>query len=118
MDRLEDIYWLVMPIEDLSGDIQIPMLIKDNKYGVVRIAKGAFEDCTQITSVTIPDCLKFIGSHAFRNCTKLKSVYFGKADNWFIQFTDRKLSSFDLSQPSKAKELLTDTYVNDSWCRR
>ena len=117
MDRLEDIYWLVMPIEDLSGDIQIPMLIKDNKYGVVRIAKGAFEDCTQITSVTIPDCLKFIGSHAFRNCTKLKSVYFGKADNWFIQFTDRKLSSFDLSQPSKAKELLTDTYVEYSWYR-
>ena len=115
MTLLEDIYWLVMPIEDLSGDIQIPLLIKDNKYGVAFIAEGAFEDCTQITSVTIHDWLRFIGKHAFRNCTKLESVYFGKADNW--ETAGRKLSSVDLSQPSKAKELLTDTYVEYSWYR-
>jgi len=35
---------------------------------------GPFDNCTSLTSVTIPDSVTSIGYGAFRNCTSLKSV--------------------------------------------
>ena len=37
----------------------------------------AFEECTGLTSVTIPDSVKSIGYRAFNGCTKLTSVTIG-----------------------------------------
>lgn len=52
--------------------VVIPAKIK--KIPVVGIADGAFADCVQITSVTIPEGVKTIGADAFRGCSNLKSV--------------------------------------------
>ena len=41
---------------------------------VTSIGNGAFEDCTSLTSVTIPDGVKCIGHSAFYECTSLKSI--------------------------------------------
>ena len=38
------------------------------------IGYGAFENCTDLTSVTIPDSVKSIGKHAFYNCESLISI--------------------------------------------
>lgn len=41
------------------------------------IGESAFRDCTDITSVTIPNSVKSIGSRAFLNCADLATVNFG-----------------------------------------
>ncbi len=41
---------------------------------VTRIASLAFENCTSITSVTIPDNITSIGANAFKNCSGLTSI--------------------------------------------
>lgn len=42
--------------------------------GVTQIGKSAFQDCTELTKVTLPDSLTQIGNVAFNNCTALQSI--------------------------------------------
>ena len=58
-----------------GGDVIIPDTI--NGLPVVGIATSAFEDCTALTSVTIPDNVTTIGNYAFFGCTGLTSVTIG-----------------------------------------
>ena len=44
------------------------VVIKD---GVTTIEEGAFEDCKNLTSITIPASVTKIGDYAFENCTNL-----------------------------------------------
>ncbi len=46
--------------------------------GVVKIKDEIFWENKDIESVVFPDSLKVIGSNAFRNCSNLKKVTFGK----------------------------------------
>lgn len=41
---------------------------------VLRIGDSAFQDCTSLKSVSLPDTIETIGSRAFQNCTSLVSV--------------------------------------------
>ena len=52
--------------------LEIPSEI--NGLPVVKIASGAFDNCTSLTSVTIPDSVTSIGSMAFSGCTSLASI--------------------------------------------
>ena len=51
-------------------------VIPDEIHGkkVTRIGENAFRDRTELTSVTIPDSVKYIFDHAFSNCTSLETV--------------------------------------------
>lgn len=55
-----------------TGDIVIPATI--GNYPVTSIGISAFQGCTGITSVTIPEGVTTIWEKAFRKCTGLKSV--------------------------------------------
>jgi hypothetical protein len=55
-----------------KGNIKIPSKI--DEYSVTEIDSYAFEDCTKITSITIPSSVKTIGYYAFSGCTGLKSI--------------------------------------------
>ena len=60
-----------------SGAIVIPETITTGSgytYRVVQVADGAFSNCTGLTSVTLPDGVKKIGSQVFSGCTELQSV--------------------------------------------
>ena len=57
---------------DISGDCVI-------KSGITRIASSAFEDCAELTSITIPYGVTHIGSEAFEDCTGLKSITIPKS---------------------------------------
>lgn len=50
-----------------QGEYSIPT-------GVVSIQEQAFNDCIELTGITIPDSVKEIGFYSFSNCTKLTSI--------------------------------------------
>ena len=55
-----------------SNDITIPSIIEG--YPVTNVGCEAFLDCTNITSITIPDSITSIDSYAFYNCVNLKTI--------------------------------------------
>ena len=56
----------------VTGSIVIPDKI--GNIPVTRIEDGAFYDCTDLTSITIPDGVTYIGDFAFGCCESLTSV--------------------------------------------
>lgn len=55
-----------------AGDLVIPATL--GGYNVVSIASNAFENCTEIVSVVLPEHISTIGSNAFMGCLALESV--------------------------------------------
>ena len=65
---------------DLS-DYEIPATIKG--LDVTEIKNNAFKDCDNITSITIPDTVKLIGSDAFEDCDNLLFVKVSESNEHF-----------------------------------
>ena len=42
--------------------------------GIIGVGRKAFLDCKDITSVALPDSIRYIGTSAFENCTNLLSI--------------------------------------------
>ena len=42
---------------------------------VINVAPHAFQDCSELTSVTLPDTLENLGERAFWNCSKLAEIH-------------------------------------------
>ena len=61
---------LIKAKNNVSGSVEI-------KQGTKTISEFAFENCTSLTSVTIPDSVTSIGYGAFMGCTSLTSVKIG-----------------------------------------
>ena len=61
---------------EYSGDIVIPESVSYNAktYSVTGIGYAAFDGCSGLTSVTIPNSVTSIGSSAFGGCSGLTSV--------------------------------------------
>lgn len=64
----------------VTGDLVIPSSVTFNgtSYIVTKLADvnylGTFENCSRLTSVTIPNNVTVIGDYAFRSCSGLTSV--------------------------------------------
>ena len=58
-----------------SGEVAIPESVTfGDTFNVISIAASAFENCTGLTSVTIPESVTSIGGNSFYGCTGLTSV--------------------------------------------
>ena len=57
-------------------DLIIPdeIVYEGDKYSVIEIRQSAFEGCSGLTSVTIPNSVTEIGECAFRVCSRLKEL--------------------------------------------
>ena len=62
--------------ETYIGDIVIPETVEynGNIYNVVGIGYSAFEFCSSLTSITIPESVTSIGGFAFTHCSGLTSI--------------------------------------------
>ncbi len=63
-------------INNYSGDVVIPSSVTYNgtTYNVTTIGNYAFQNCTDLTTIDIPNSVTRIGNGAFQNCTDLTSV--------------------------------------------
>lgn len=65
-----------MPCTDNpKGDITVPATV-GNGFPVCALGSFAFQNCAELTSVTIPNSVDSIGSEVFINCSGLKSITF------------------------------------------
>ncbi len=60
-----------------TGSVTIPSTVtyKGVTYDVIAVGNNAFSDCSDLTSVTIPNSVTSIGLLAFSNCTGLTDVF-------------------------------------------
>lgn len=68
----------VIPKENnyYSGDVVIPPTVNynNNQYRITSIGEAAFNQCRDLTSVSIPEGVTLIDHWAFENCSNLTSV--------------------------------------------
>lgn len=57
---------------NISGDLVIPESFEGVE--ITEISEKAFKNCTEITSLVVPNTIKTIGNGAFNGCIKLKSI--------------------------------------------
>ncbi len=58
--------------KSVSGSVTIPSTL--DGYTVTTIAASAFSNCTNLTSVVVPDSVTSIGDSAFKGCTALTNI--------------------------------------------
>ena len=75
----------------IPGDIVIPSSYEGLPVTVVE--ETAFMNCSEITSVQLPDTIASIGKYAFANCTKLVSINIPGSVNGLYEATFYKCTS-------------------------
>ena len=92
-----------------SDKVDIPDKVTYNyiTYNVTSIEGSAFMDCTELTSVTIPNSVTTIGANAFSGCSNLTSIT--------IPGSITKINSQAFFNCNK----LTSVYITDlaAWCK-
>ncbi len=91
-DDGSEIYYTI-EISDYVGNdsvVTIPATIEGLPVTVIR--STAFENCTTLTSIILPDSVKSVENGAFDGCTNLKTVFYGGSNKPGIGTSNTNLS--------------------------
>lgn len=66
----------LISLQNNSGDIILPDHIQYNgeEYEITGISNRAFENCKELTGITLPQTLTYIGHSAFKGCSLLTEI--------------------------------------------
>ena len=100
---------------NVGGDLTVPAVI--DGAPVVGLADGAFYKNTAITSVTLPEGLRFIGGHVFTECTGIRGTLLipdsvesiGPWSLWTLDFAGKDFSAADRYRQTFPNENFTST---------
>ncbi|OON95065.1 MAG: hypothetical protein ATN31_00125 [Candidatus Epulonipiscioides saccharophilum] len=102
-------YGAIVDAEFTITSASIPTTIEGVE--VEAILSDAFRGCSELTSVSMPDSLYYLGDNAFRECTFLKTVTLSPKTNhigeWCFAYCDALDS---ISIPSAVKEIQTAAF--------
>ena len=74
-DKIADAYVIKPASGTYTGDINLPdQVLNMIKFNMRGISDGAFENCTGVTSVSLPAGTTTLGAASFRGCTALHTV--------------------------------------------
>jgi len=105
-------------ISDYSGSVVIPSTITYNgkNYTVTTIGFQAFNECTGLTAVTIPNSITHIGSHTFYGCSGLKSVTIPNSVTSIEDCAFQSCSGLTtITIPESVTNLGTNAFDNTAW---
>jgi hypothetical protein len=112
----------VLNFNCISGNVIIPPIINygGTDYTVTKLTDYAFNYCSTITSITIPNTVTYIGLMAFGNCTSLTSVFIPSSvisigSNTFQGCTNLATVICDIATPPVVSST-TFLFVNQSSC--
>lgn len=117
----EDLYAYYPALDTLTtGHVTIPAEV--DGYSVIGIDFNAFENCKNITGVSMPETLTTINSEAFKGCTNLADIQFSPALNslgmgifegtlWFANQPDGLVYINDRLLYVYKGEMPTDTHL-------
>ena len=81
-EQLQDGSYAVSGYDGDSGEVLIPLTWKGQP--VTTIGDGAFQGCTELTSITIPDGVTSIGRSAFSYCSGLTSIFVKEGNSKYV----------------------------------
>ena len=70
------------------------------------ICDGAFEGCTSLTTVKLPESIDIIRPTAFKGCTALETIVIPDSIKRIECWIDRRVASLTLYRPFSQKELI------------
>lgn len=70
---------IVTHVENAKGELKIEesVMVNGLPYQVTAIAEGAFQGCTELTSIQIPNSVVAIAANAFEGCMNLNIIMIG-----------------------------------------
>ena len=92
---------------EANENLVIPAVFENNGvwYRVTAIGEGAFENCSNLISITIPETITTIGNDAFYGCTSLVNLYISDLSSW---------CNIEFQYDSEYEDGVTDYYCSSN----
>ncbi|MCD8240652.1 MAG: leucine-rich repeat protein, partial [Oscillospiraceae bacterium] len=92
-----------------NGRLEIPNTIED--CPVTTISDGAFQNCTLLTDVVIPDSVTYVWHGAFQNCTSLANITLPQTPAWIGSEAFENTAYYNDSANWSGGALYLDNYL-------